>query len=321
MIQIGIGVGRQGARNLSLRMFVALTALAVAVTLLAGCGSSATAERGAGTTPTATTAPTSTPTATAAVGPSRFVGANPPGSTLTYSYDDPSGNLMEVTGCSTPRLLIASSPGGYPIAWSPTNRYLMVSQPRTSGGGNQDVAIDVQTLKGVPTQYGYTACCPSAPATVRIFIGWLDDSTFLGALVTVPTSPSDLNSGPFTIVRVDLQTQKETKVASILWAADMKLRGNGAYLFYGGYQSKIEGGAYLHRITLANGADTTLVPLGYAGPGQCQAGPPCNWTAPWDVSPDGAHVIYHSPGPTRGPSDTYQEPDTPLVYANVDGSS
>jgi hypothetical protein len=305
-------------------MFAALTALAVVATVLAGCGSSATADRGAGTTPTATTAPTSTPTATAPATstPSRFVCANPAGSMLTYAYNDPSGNLMEVTGCSTPRLLMASSPGGYPIAWSPTNRYLMVSQPRPSGGGNQDVAIDVQTLNVVPTQYyGFTPCCSSAPATVRIFIGWLDDSNFLGALVTVPTSPSDLNSGPFTIVKVDLQTQNETKVTSILWAADMKLRGSGAYLFYGGFQSKTEGGAYLHRITLTSGADTKLAPLGYAGPGACMAGPPCNWTAPWDVSPDGAHVIYHSPGPTRGPSDTYREPDTPLVYANEDGSS
>jgi hypothetical protein len=54
----------------------------------------------------------------------------------------------------------------------------------------------------------------------------------------------------------------------------------------------------------------------------CQVGSnPCNWTGPWDVSPDGSHILYYSPGPTIAPSDTCQdEAETPLFYARSDGS-
>ncbi|MEO7002572.1 MAG: hypothetical protein ABI068_12215, partial [Ktedonobacterales bacterium] len=60
---------------------------------------------------------------------------------------------------------------------------------------------------------------------------------------------------------------------------------------------------------------------GIAGPGPCQETPICPWTAGWDVTADGAHIIYHNPGPTTSPSDTGSPRDTPLYYANPDGSN
>ena len=74
---------------------------------------------------------------------------------------------------------------------------------------------------------------------------------------------------------------------------------------------------WLHRVSLATGVDTRIVRLGATGNGGCQVGSnPCNWTGPWDVSPDGSHILYYSPGPTIAPSDTCQdEAETPLFYA------
>ncbi|MGH2485123.1 MAG: hypothetical protein ACRDHE_03825 [Ktedonobacterales bacterium] len=45
-----------------------------------------------------------------------------------------------------------------------------------------------------------------------------------------------------------------------------------------------------------------------------------NWTAPWDVSPDGARLLCHNPGASSFPSDTHMVPNTPIYYANADGS-
>jgi hypothetical protein len=42
----------------------------------------------------------------------------------------------------------------------------------------------------------------------------------------------------------------------------------------------------LHLLSLADGSQTQLVGLGLSG----------SWTAPWDASPDGTHLLYHSPG-------------------------
>jgi hypothetical protein len=69
--------------------------------------------------------------------------------------------------------------------------------------------------------------------------------------------------------------------------------------------------------------DTRIVRLGATGNGGCQVGTnPCNWTGPWDVSPDGSHIVYYSPGPTVPPSDTcVDEAETPLYYARSDGSN
>src|SRR5262249_3130825 len=100
-----------------------------------------------------------------------------------------------------------------------------------------------------------------------------------------------------------------------------RIVANGRYLFYGGYQSKTEGQAYLHRIDLTTGTDTRLVPLGIHGNGGCPVTPICGWTAPWDVTGDGSHILYHNPGPTSFPSDVTSPKDTPIIYAKVDGSA
>jgi hypothetical protein len=102
---------------------------------------------------------------------------------------------------------------------------------------------------------------------------------------------------------------------------DSGIKIRGGFLFYGGFVSTAEGGAYLHRYSLADGTDIKLVRLGIAGHAGCQVTfNPCNWTGPWDVSPDGSHIVYHNPGPKQSISDTAIEPSTPLYYATSNGS-
>jgi len=162
---------------------------------------------------------------------------------------------------------------------------------------------------------------PNTPMTR--FVGWLNESTFLEAEFTRPTTVP----GAVRILRVSASTLAPTLLATLTWVANLatgddvgiKIRGNA--LYYGGYQSESEGGAWLHRITLADGSDTRLVKLGVAGTGGCQVYEgPCAWTGPWDVSPDGSHLAYHNPGPTQSLSDTSNEPGTALYFAKLDGS-
>jgi hypothetical protein len=286
------------------------------------------------TTPTATTEQ-GIPTPTAGGGtpkptPAPFVCANPPGSSAVYAYTAADGQVYWVQGCSTPRQLTHEAPNadGTPqvaraLAWSPSNRYLAVSEPTSQDFAGTVVVYDVATGQPHTTAFLDTID-PNAVvgATVRFFIGWQGDNTFIGAINhIVPTSqaaPEGL--GPYSIVRVDRQGGQETTVGSITWMADAKVRANGHFVFYGGYQSSSEGQGFIHRFNLATGADVTLVPLGYAGPGGCQGTPYCPYTAPWDVTPDGQHVVYHIPGPSSAPSDVNSVPDTPLYFANLDGS-
>ena len=264
--------------------------------------------------PTATAEPTTTPT------PSAFVCANALGSNLTYAYERGDSHVYAVTGCSAPRELIKAQ--AYPVAWSPSNRYLMVGVQQYPNP-SPVVAIDAQTGAQITTRYAIDfGREPAIGEKVRIFIGWLDDSTFLGAIVPITNASPDAPTGISRIVRVDLLSGNETPVTTITWWAvgSPKIVDNGRYLFYGGYQSKSEGQAYIHRIDLATGQDTKIAPLGEYGNGGCQGTTICNWAAPWDVTRDGTHVVYHSPGPTSFPSDINTVADTPLVYANLDGS-
>jgi len=160
----------------------------------------------------------------------------------------------------------------------------------------------------------------SPGTTLRMFIGWVDDNTFLGAVQPVISTNADGPLGVSTIVKVNVATQAETTVGKVAWFAGTKMVAPN-YLFYAGLKDSGEGQAHLRRLNLNTGADTQLVPLGEYGNGGCQVGTFCNWTAFWDVSPDGAHVLYHNPAPTTFPSDTGPVKDTPLVYANVDGTN
>jgi hypothetical protein len=263
-------------------------------------------------TATPTPAPNSTPQ------PGAFVCANPSGSNLAYVYQRGDGGLYTVTGCAQP---VRISVGQYsnPLSWSPGNRFLAIETGQSTGTYPL-VLYDTSNGQIISTGFvGQNPISASSGDVIRLFVGWIDDNTFLAALEPVQGSDPADPFGASTIVKVDVATQAETKVGTITWFAAMKIIAPG-YLFYAGYQSRSEEQAYLHRLNLNNGVDTKLVPLGEYGNGGCQVSTFCNWTAWWDVSPDGVNVIYHNPGPTGFPSDTGPVQDTPLVFSRLDGS-
>ncbi|HEX5441645.1 MAG TPA: hypothetical protein VFW76_12225, partial [Ktedonobacterales bacterium] len=279
-------------------------------------------------TPQVTTAPTAiAPTATAtpdnAPQPSAFVCANSPGSNLSYAYVRGDYHAYIVTGCTEPQKIPVSASYSAPLGWSPTDRYLAV---RACDQNNNCPVVLYDPNSGQTHAKKYIGDYPLAyfgqipdGHVFRFFIGWVDDNTFLGALQPVMTSnPNGSPLGTSTIVKVDVASGAETQVGKVAWFAKTKISASG-YLFYAGLKTMSEGQAHLHRLDLSNGVDTQLVPLGEYGNGGCQVSIFCNWTAPWDVSPDGIHVIYHSPAPTTFPSDTNVVQDTPLVYAGIDG--
>ena len=276
---------------------------------------------------TATVSPTESATATPGADSTpqagAFICANAPGSSLTYVYRRGDLKLYTVTGCGQPRALPLPA-YSYPLAWSPSNRYLAIQAPPSdpnSMGPYPLVIYDTSNGQTLTTKFdaGYPSDA-SPGTTLRIFIGWVDDNTFLGAVQPVVSGNTTGPLGVSTIVKVNLATQAETTVGKVAWFAATKMVAPN-YLFYGGLKNTSEGQAHLHRLDLNTGADTQLVPIGEYGNGGCQVGIFCNWTAWWDVSPDGAHVLYHNPGPTTFPSDTSMVKDTPLVYANVDGTN
>lgn len=278
-------------------------------------------------TVTPSAVPTVEPTATQPV-PGAFVCANPPGSSMTYAYQRTDGNLYAVTGCDAPRQLTHTR--AVPIAWSPSNRYLAVSSGDFTTPDKASI-IDMHASTTAPTSFAVDfGMNPRVGQTVPIFFGWLDDSAFLGANTTVTQNPQGfLQSGPTTLVRVDVLSGKQTAIGAIPgWVLfgsfsnsglNVRIVANGRYLFYVGYDSAGKTG-YLHRFDLATGADTQLVSLGLYTFGPCQVTNMCGWVAPWDVSADGSHILYHSPGPGSAPSDTSAPKDTPVYYANPDGS-
>jgi Tol biopolymer transport system component len=220
-----------------------------------------------------------------------------------------------------------------PIAWSPSNRYLAVTLQQDFPNASRVQVIDTQT--GAILQTGFTSDFGSTPnpGTIgHIFFGWLDDNTFLGAIAPLVIGPENIEApGASKLVRVDLNTGKQTAIGSIPgWVvfrgsfaqegASLRIAANGHYLFYAAYSAK-GSTAYLHRYDLVARTDTRLVSLGLYANGGCQGTTVCGWTAGWDATPNGAHVVYHKPGPTISPSDTTNPTDTPLYDANADGSS
>lgn len=282
---------------------------------------------------TATTAPqptdtvSVTPVATTTSAPTAFACANPAGSQLIYAYVRSDGYVYSVTGCNTPKQL-TSAPNVFPKAWSPSNRYLAVTLGQGWPAADGVAVIDTQT--GTIMQTGFMSDFGSSPdvgTTIRIFFGWLDDNSFLGAVAPLVNGPANTEApGTSTLVRVDLHTGKQTTIGAIPgWVTqgsyggegNVRIVANGHYLFYAAYEGTT---AYLHRFDLIAGGDTKLVPLGLYTNGGCSGTSVCGWSAGWDVSSDGSRVVYHNPGPTSAPSDTNIPADTPLLYANVDGS-
>jgi hypothetical protein len=279
--------------------------------------------------PSATLQSTVTPQATGTTSPqpSGFVCANPQGSngsSMTYAFTQSDGHVYAVTGCAAPRQLTTTS--AVPIAWSPSNRYLAVTVENFSTPSPLEV-IDTQTGAVISTRYATDfGSTLGVGSTSRMFFGWLDNNTFLGAISKLVKGPQNIVApGPTTLVRVDLTTGQETVIGTIPgWVVfglgtgpAVRVVANGRYLFYAAYSGST---ATLHRFNLTTGTDSTLVSLGLYTYGGCQGSNVCGWTAPWDVSSNGSHILYHNPGASSAPSDTNDPKDTPLFYANPDGS-
>lgn len=163
----------------------------------------------------------------------------------------------------------------------------------------------------------------------RTTLGWASDDSFY--LASTVSDPSHVNE-PATVSLISLPQLTQSIVTTLTWVASVAnanapagiaLRGDA--LYYGGYVSTSEGGAWLHRFSLTTRTDTRIVRLGVAGIGGCQVSEaPCGWTGPWDISRDGSTIAYHNPGPTQSLSDALtpgNDMNTPMYVAASDGSS
>ncbi|MDE3229859.1 MAG: hypothetical protein KGO05_08240, partial [Chloroflexota bacterium] len=262
-----------------------------------------------------------------------YVCANPPGSSAYIAYVDAKGQLYVAQGCAPPTLIPA--PQGrdlIPIAFSTQNGWLLVwnsaVDSQAAGATNCLAVIDLTKMTLTTTS---TFCNPAGPggagsATAKFWwyspIGWTNDNAFYLAETAASTGNA------VTVAYVALPGLAAVPVTTIPWVAnlarvdagDSGVALAGGALYYGGYRSSSEGGAWLHRFTLGTRADTRIVRLGLAGSGGCQAQiAPCRWTGPWDVTPNGGAIAYHSPGPRQSFSDTDTEAGTPLMLASTTG--
>ncbi|HEU0027770.1 MAG TPA: zf-HC2 domain-containing protein [Ktedonobacterales bacterium] len=278
-------------------------------------------------TPTPLASVTAQSTATAqAPAPKGFVCANPLGSRMTYVYMRGDQYLYAVTGCSAPRQLAHTHV--FPLAWSPSNRYLAVWTSDYPAPDKIEI-VNTQTSAVIPTNVAMDfGREPRVGGKYPIFFGWLDDNTFLSGVTTVTSNAQGYEQpGPTTLERVDVSTGATRSIGAIAgWAnigfgvgPNLHIVAGGRYLFYASYD-KAGTTAYLHRFDLTTGTDTLLVSLGMYASGGCQGSTMCGWTAPWAVAPDGFHILYHRPGAASSPTDTSLPKDTPLLYANPDGS-
>ncbi len=298
--------------------------LCLALTLtLGGCATAKAPPK-----PTPTTSATATTILNGPAIVTSFVCADLAGSTATYAYVGPDKQMYLVHNClqSAP---IAAETGRRltPIAFSPDGTWLLASDALID---NNITAPDFDCLALVATSTlvvtRTTLCNPNSVSGG--WAQWYDVIAWEGAnAFYLASTAGDLS---VQVLRVAVPSLAQTFVTKLTWVASVanpsvapsgiELRQNA--LYYGGYQSSSEGGAWLHRYDLVTGADTRFARLGLAGSGGCQvADVPCSWTGPWDVNADATRLAYHNPGPTQNISDTSTEPGQPLYDAALDGSN
>lgn len=290
---------------------------------LASCASGAAPT---GATGNATRA-TPMPQTTAPIDGSGFVCANAPGSNKMYAYVGDSGHQMYlVKSCSAP-ISIPAATGWLlaPIAFSSSGTWLLAWD---NSADSQDPSaqsclafISIATNAVTPTKLCNVGAFSGGWPHWYDFIGWASDTSFYLSIAAPDSSVS--------VALVTIPGLAQTSVTKLTWVATLAthsapagivLRGDA--LFYGGYMSTNESGAWLHRFSLTSHTDTRIVRLGVAGTGGCQVtSTPCQWTGPWDISADGAQIAYHAPGPTQSITDTTTEAGTPLYVAGSDGSN
>lgn len=310
-----MGTGRRKARMWLIWLFL--------VASLAGCasgGSSASSARSVAVAPMATAAPHG-----------EFICADSRGSTQPYAYVGPGRQLYIVQGCASP--VAVAAPAGRqltPVSFSSSGTWLLAwnSSIDVQNSAAQDclALIDLRSMALATTT---SFCNPSGPNGPQWrswydIIDWVDDSSFY-------LSTTSTKDGSVTVSYVTIPALTPIPVTTLKWVANLAHRTSqvgdfGGFalhmgaLYYGGYLSTSEGGAWLHRFSLTTQMDTRSVRLGVAGFGGCQAGlAPCAWTGPWDINADGSEVVYHSPGPTRSLSDTSVDANTPLYFAPTAG--
>lgn len=309
------------------------TLLAI-ILALGGCGAASTpASRAPAVTAAASTTTPATNAANASAS-GAFVCANPPGSTATYAYVAKGGPMYLAKGCHTPVAVYAPAGRQYrPVAFSPSGNWLLawdgLANPQQSDTVSCLVLVAVSSRTVTPT----TLCSPYGGGSTGLTqwyipIGWASDASFY--LASARRDNATIVS-PTTVSLVSLPQLTQTVVTKLTWVATLAngsapsgiaLRGDA--LYYGGYTSLSEGGAWLHRFSLSARTDTRIVRLGLAGSGDCQVSEtPCAWTGPWDISRDGSKIAYHNPGPTQSLSDALTsttETNTPLYVASSAGS-
>lgn len=271
------------------------------------------------------------PTATQAAGATGFICANPAESNAQYAYVNAQKQLYLTQGCNTPTL-IAAPPGHSltPIAFARSGGWLLVwnnaTDAQAKGAQNCLALIDLSSMRLTITT---SFCDPASPASSGAgqapwysFIGWSIDEGFY-------LSETSLTTHATNVDYIMVPSLASLPVTKFTWVANLAHEGvgqsgielSGDSLYYAGYMSTAEGGAWLHRFSLSTQTDTRIMRLGVAGLGGCQVDlGPCQWTGPWDISAEGTVIVYHSPGPTQSITDTSEEPGTPLVYVTNTGA-
>lgn len=286
---------------------------------LAGCASGSSASS-TSTAPLATASP-----------PGSFVCANSRGASQLYAYVGPDQRLYVVRGCATP--VVIAAPAGHqlaPVSFSSNGTWLLAwnNDPDTQSLTAQNclALIDLRSMQLAQTT---TFCNPSGSngphwQTWYDLIEWTSDSSFY-------LSATSAKDNSVTVTYVTVPGLAPIPVTTVAWVANLAHRPTqgdplGGFtlragaLYYGGYRSTSEGGAWLHRFLLGTQADSRVVRLGVAGKSGCQVnGAPCAWTGPWDISSDGSQIVYHNPGPTQSVTDTATKADTPLYLAPTAG--